>query len=146
LLPLAFAALPPALPAAAPPFAWTFAVQPATTRRCWIRSTTACRLAIRASDRASGLAFWPAMKVRLLPSAVSRPAQLSPALLIPVLTAKAPPISAAAAAPMISFRVRLLLLVRYMHRSFSIDSRAVAAPVGTGRSIPGVHDRNLNNS
>ena len=92
-------------------------VQPAMARRWLIRSTTACRLAIRASDSASGLARWSAMKLRLFRSAVSSPAQFSPALLMPVLIANAPPAKAAAASPMITLRVRPLVLLRYMHRS-----------------------------
>jgi hypothetical protein len=75
-------------------------------------------LAIRASERASGFARWAAMKSRLLRNAPSRPAQFSPALLMPVLTANAPPASVAAATPISSFRVRpLILFLRYMQRS-----------------------------
>ena len=58
------------------------------------------------------------MKSRLFRRALSRPAQFSPALLIPVLTANAPPVSVAAATPISSFRARpLILFLRYMQRS-----------------------------
>jgi hypothetical protein len=49
-----------------------------------------------------------------------------------------PATSVAATAPNVSLRVRLLLLLRYIHRSLTIVLCPVAVPVSTGRSTVAV--------
>src|SRR5262249_5365055 len=100
----------PALPLPAPP-APGLPTQPAALRRCWIRSTTACRLAIRAAEFASGFACWPAMKLKLLRSAVSSPWQDSAASLARVLRMNMPAASMTAT-PISDASCREVLMLR----------------------------------